>query len=130
MSLTTSASPSLLDTTATPSGSGVLVSAARWVEGTMLGTVATAIAIVAVASVGLLMLTGRLDARRGVTVVVGCFIIFGARSLATGLQAASTAGDANSPSAAAPYVPPPRIPDLPQRPSNRDPYAGATVPQR
>jgi type IV secretory pathway VirB2 component (pilin) len=42
-----------------------------WLQGTLLGTVATTIAVIAVASMGFLMLAGRIDWRRGVTVVVG-----------------------------------------------------------
>src|SRR3546814_4231204 len=37
---------------ADPAGSGVLVSAVRWLEGTLLGTIATVIAVTAVATVG------------------------------------------------------------------------------
>jgi type IV secretory pathway VirB2 component (pilin) len=121
---------SALAQAAAPAGSSVFVSAASWVEGTMLGTIATAVAVIAVASVGLLMLSGRLDARRGLIVVAGCFILFGARSLVDGLQAALTTDGANTPHAAEAPVPPARIPDsLPSGP-NPDPYAGATVPRR
>jgi type IV secretion system protein VirB2 len=43
---------------ADPAGSGAVVGAVRWVQGTLLGTVATVAAIVAVAGVGFLMLSG------------------------------------------------------------------------
>ena len=36
----------------------MIVSAVRWLQGTLLGTVATVVAVIAVASVGFLMLTG------------------------------------------------------------------------
>src|SRR3546814_8848657 len=48
---------------ADPAGSGVLVSAVRWLEGTLLGTIATVIAVIAVATVGFMMLTGRINWR-------------------------------------------------------------------
>ena len=73
-----------------PAGSGVVVSAVRWMQDTLLGTVATVIAIIAVATVGLMMLTGRINWRYGATVILGCFILFGAASIVAGIQ--STAG--------------------------------------
>jgi type IV secretion system protein VirB2 len=75
---------------ADPQGSGVVVSAVRWLQGTLLGTVATVVAVIAVASVGFLMLTGRINWRYGATVILGCFILFGAASIVAGIQ--STAG--------------------------------------
>ena len=78
------------DTMADPQGSGVIVAAVRWLEGTLLGTIATVVAIIAVASVGFLMLTGRINWRYGATVILGCFILFGAASIVAGIQA--TAG--------------------------------------
>lgn len=75
---------------ADPQGSGVLVSAVQWLQGTLLGTVATVVAVIAVASVGLLMLAGRINWRYGVTVIVGCFILFGAASIVAGIQSTAT----------------------------------------
>ena len=69
-----------------PQGSGVIVSAVQWLQGTLLGTIATVVAVIAVAAVGFLMLTGRINWRYGVTVVVGCFILFGAASIVAGIQ--------------------------------------------
>ncbi len=73
-----------------PAGSGVLVSAVRWLEGTLLGTVATVVAVIAVATVGFLMLTGRINWRYGATVIVGCFILFGAASIVAGIQSTAS----------------------------------------
>jgi type IV secretion system protein VirB2 len=70
-----------------PAGSGVLVQAVNWLQGTLLGTVATVVAIIAVAAVGFMMLTGRLNWRYGATVILGCFILFGATSIVAGIQA-------------------------------------------
>ena len=80
------------DTMADPQGSGVIVSAVRWLEGTLLGTIATVVAVIAVASVGLLMLTGRINWRYGATVILGCFILFGAASIVAGIQHTAGAG--------------------------------------
>ncbi|WP_345790426.1 TrbC/VirB2 family protein [Sphingopyxis sp. BSN-002] len=77
---------------ADPAGSGVLVSAVRWLEGTLLGTVATVVAVIAVATVGFLMLTGRINWRYGATVIVGCFILFGAASIVAGIQSTANLG--------------------------------------
>lgn len=87
------ASPgSAQDYGADPQGSGAIVGAVQWLQGTLLGTVATTVAVIAVATVGLLMLTGRLNWRYGVTVVVGCFILFGAASIVGGIQSAAQSG--------------------------------------
>jgi type IV secretion system protein VirB2 len=69
-----------------PAGSSPLVAALEWVQGTLLGNVATAAAVIAVAVVGFMMLTGRIEWRRGLTVVIGCFIIFGAVSIVAGIR--------------------------------------------
>jgi type IV secretion system protein VirB2 len=52
----------------------------------MLGNVATSAAVIAVAAVGFMMLTGRIEWRRGLTVIVGAFIIFGAVSIVAGIR--------------------------------------------
>lgn len=75
-----------------PQGSGVLVSAVGWLQGTLLGTVATVAAVIAVAVVGFMMLTGRINWRYGVTVILGCFILFGATTIVAGIQSTATLG--------------------------------------
>ena len=77
---------------ADPAGSGAIVGAVHWIQGTLLGTFATVVAVVAVAVVGLLMLTGRINWRYGATVILGCFILFGATSIVAGIQATANAG--------------------------------------
>jgi type IV secretory pathway VirB2 component (pilin) len=72
-----------------PSGSGPINAALDWVQGTLLGNLATSAAVIAVAVVGFLMLTGRIEWRRGLTVVVGCFIIFGATAIVAGIRTAA-----------------------------------------
>jgi len=75
---------------ADPAGSGPIVAALGWLQGTLMGNVATAVAVIAVAMVGFMMLTGRMNWRFGATVIMGCFILFGAASIVAGIQ--STAG--------------------------------------
>jgi type IV secretion system protein VirB2 len=72
-----------------PQGSGPIVAALGWLQGTLLGNVATAVAVMAVAAVGFMMLTGRLNWRFGATVIIGCFILFGAASIVAGIQGAA-----------------------------------------
>ncbi|MCX7863680.1 MAG: TrbC/VirB2 family protein [Novosphingobium sp.] len=74
---------------ADPAGSGPIVSALLWLQGTLLGNVATAVAVMAVAAVGFMMLTGRLNWRFGATVIIGCFILFGASAIVAGIQSAA-----------------------------------------
>ena len=76
--------------TADPAGSGPIVAALGWLQGTLLGNVATAVAVMAVAAVGFMMLTGRLNWRFGATVIIGVFILFGAASIVAGIQGAAT----------------------------------------
>ncbi|MEO7553766.1 MAG: TrbC/VirB2 family protein [Alteraurantiacibacter sp.] len=73
---------------ATP-GSGPIENALGWIQGTMLGSVATAVAVMAVAAVGFGMMTGRMNWRFGATVIIGIFIIFGAGTIVAGIQSAS-----------------------------------------
>ena len=77
---------------ADPAGSGAIVGAVHWIQGTLLGTVATVVAVISVAAVGFLMLTGRMNWRYGATVILGCFILFGATSIVAGIQAAANSG--------------------------------------
>ncbi len=69
-----------------PAGSGPISSAVDWLQGTLLGNVATAVAVIAVAAVGFMMLTGRVNWKYGATVVLGLFILFGAASIVGGIR--------------------------------------------
>lgn len=75
-----------------PQGSSVLVNAVTWMQGTLLGTVATTVAVIAVAMVGFMMLTGRMNWRYGAVVILGCFVLFGAASIVAGIRAAAIGG--------------------------------------
>lgn len=69
-----------------PAGSGPILGAVSWLQGTLLGNVATAVAVIAVAAIGFMMLTGRINWRYGATVVVGLFVLFGAGSIVGGIR--------------------------------------------
>ena len=118
---------SITGSLADPSGSGALVAAVAWLEGTLLGTLATTVAVIAVASVGFMLLAGRVNVRHGLTVVFGCFILFGASSIVAGIQGALPDGDQDGFA----YVPEPLAeatpPPAPPPPADYDPYAGASV---
>ena len=87
--LLVSPSAAFAQAAADPQGSGPIVAALSWLQGTLLGNVATAVAVMAVAAVGFMMLTGRLNWRFGATVIVGCFVLFGAASIVAGIQSAA-----------------------------------------
>lgn len=91
-SIVTAAPAFAQDSYSDPAGSGVLVSAVNWMQGTMLGTIATVAAVIAVATVGFMMLTGRINWRYGITVIFGCFILFGASSIVAGIHSTATLG--------------------------------------
>ena len=114
-----------------PPETSVILPAAQWVQGVFLGNITTAIAIIAIASIGFAMLTGRVDLRRGGTIILGCFILFGASTIANGLRGAAQSSETllsqNAPA-------PPPVFARPARNdaanSGYDPYAGASVPQQ
>lgn len=85
-------SPALAAVPIDPQGSGAIIGAVNWLQGTLLGTVATVAAVIAVAVVGFMMLTGRINWRHGAMVILGCFILFGAASIVAGIRAAASGG--------------------------------------
>ncbi len=101
-----------------------------WLQGVALGPAATSFAVIAVAAIGLLMLSGRLELRRGITVVIGCFILLGAPSIAAALTGVGkqteplprVAANRDSALLSEPFLTPET------RPSAYDPYAGVSAP--
>ncbi len=89
--------------------------AVSWVSGLLLGPLGTSCAVIAVAWFGYGMLGGRLSARRAGLLVLGCFIVFSAPSLALALTGLARQVNGTS----APVlperivVPPPAIPNPP-----------------
>ena len=103
--------------------------AVDWAVGTLMGSVATGVAVLAVAFLGFGMLSGRIDWRTGVRVVLGIFILFGAPLIARELMALGRNGDAVETG----QLDAGRIPQHPVGPKNApvaDPYAGAVMPQQ
>lgn len=106
-------------------GSSSMVMAVQWIQGTLLGTVATISATIAIAWLGLLMLRGHLPIRRAGTVLLGCFILFGAGAIAQGLLSIV---DGGSPSVARVNLSVPPVAAAPTPlDDNADPYADGAV---
>ena len=108
-----------------PQGSAV-VSAVVWVEALLVGRLGTSIAIIAIAFVGFQLLTGDLSMRKGLRVILGAFLLFGAPVLVRSLvslmhrNSENTAVPQNA--AVLPTAPPARALIAP---TPFDPYAGA-----
>ena len=102
-----------------------LPAAVQWFEDVLLGPAANGLAVVAVAWLGFQMLAGRIDWRRGLQVLLGLFILFGAPTMVRELMGAvRVGGGAELAGPAQTPVPP----ALPSRAPAFDPYAGAAVP--
>lgn len=115
--------PSLFDQPASP----VLPTASDWVTGTLFGSLATGLCILAVAFVGLMLMTGRLAIRDGLRVAIGCFVLLGAPLIAIGLRgvADETAMPGSPQELTIERAPAPA--ELP--PANYDPYVGFSLPE-
>ena len=110
-----------------------IASAAAWLQAMLLGTIAATIAVIAIASIGFLMLSGRTDVRRAAHMIVGCFVIFGASAIASGMVGAISRVSDSDAVVQAPTPPPAVAPPVGypnSNPSAFDPYAGAAVPSR
>jgi len=110
-----------------PPTTSIVGAAVNWIESVLLGSVGMTIAVIAVASIGFLMLAGRVPLRHGLTVVAGCFLLFGSPAIVAGLRSTvegSTEGAGSL--AQAPIAPSP----LENVTATADPYAGASVPVR
>jgi hypothetical protein len=109
----------------------VLVDAVGWVRQFLLGNFATAIAVLAIASLGYLLLAGRIDYRRGMRVILGCFILFGAPRIADELLSVgarqATPGEAPLAVAGAPPASP-LPPATPNGGQADNPFERATMP--
>lgn len=114
-----------------PAAPNVFAAAVLWLDGTLLGSAATMLSVLAVALVGFLLMSGRIDVRRAVRVIAGCFVLFGASSITAGIVR-SLESDMRAPEA----VPvPPALPLYPAAAARTaapavhyDPYAGAALP--
>jgi type IV secretory pathway VirB2 component (pilin) len=68
-----------------PAAPKPIESSLAWIETVLFGQVAVTLCVLAVALIGILMLTGRLPLRRGLMVVIGIFVLLGAPSISYGL---------------------------------------------
>jgi len=69
--------------------SNPVLGAANWVRDLLMGPLATTVAVIAVAMVGFMMLTGRMNWKHGAIVILGLFILFGAPHIVASIQAAA-----------------------------------------
>ncbi len=69
--------------------SNPVLGAANWIKDLLMGPLATTVAVIAVAMVGFMMLTGRMNWKHGAIVIVGLFILFGAPHIVASIQAAA-----------------------------------------
>lgn len=76
----------MLSGAAMAAGDNPILGAAVWVQDILLGPLATTVAVIAVAMVGFMMLTGRMNWKHGAVVVLGLFILFGAPHIAESIQ--------------------------------------------
>ena len=100
--------------------------ATDWLESTLLGELAVGLCVIAVAVLGMMMLSGRFPVRKGLQVVLGCFVLLGAPLLASAFttgtkstQLAKSSGPVPSPLGEKGRE------ELP--PADYDPYAGASL---
>ena len=107
-----------------PVGASAFIGATDWLKAVLLGSVGTTTAVLAIASVGFLLLAGRIPVRRGVTIILGCFILFSASAIADGLVGVVSAGRSSAPD----VPPPPNYEPTNPMPQPYDPYAGASLP--
>lgn len=108
-----------------------IAAAAHWFTALLTGPLVTALLVVAVALFGTGMLFGRLSLRRGMEVVIGCFVLAGATEIAGSImQPVKGAAFPALPSATVvvdEQALPPLGPEPGQRPPSGnpfDPYAG------
>lgn len=114
---------------ADPPAERLIAEGMMWVQSVALGSTATTLAVLAIAAIGLQMLSGRLELRRGIMVVLGCFILFGAGSIAAAITGLTATDAQQSKLLAADSG---QLTNQSQSPIPLpvayDPYAGASVP--
>ena len=112
----------------------VFLTAVQWLQDLLLGPLATSLAVIAVAALGLMMLSGRINIRRGGGVILGCFILFGAANIAQGLREAAGSAQFAQPAPTIPVLEAAEESVLQntlaapaQTTTSVDPYAGAAL---
>lgn len=109
-----------------PQAHSVFASSSDWLLQISGGTVASILCVIAVALLGFAMLSGRIDLRRGVLVVLGCFFVLGAGSIAQAFVLLGGSGlqSGEGPGGVVVYE---AEPEKPVKPASFDPYAGASL---
>lgn len=110
-----------------PPDESILGGVADWLTALLAGTAATTLCVIAVALLGLWMLSGRMPIRRGAEVILGCFLLLGATTIALGLRGV---GDGLMESREPVPLVIERAAPPPLPPANYDPYAGASLRRR
>ena len=103
---------------------GEMTEPIEWLAALLTGTLATSIAILAVATVGFMLLSGRVQAAQVARVVLGCFIVFGAASIATGVSTLAILADP-PPNVASQSIEPPEFRTSEFTEGAYTPYPGA-----
>jgi type IV secretory pathway VirB2 component (pilin) len=108
-------------------GQPVLGAASGWTQGVLGGSLGTSLCVMAIAILGLLLLAGRLQLRRSVEVVLGCFLLLGAGLLATELQQVAVGAAGEQGAGGEQIIVPEQQATQPPPPAHYDPYAGASL---
>jgi type IV secretion system protein VirB2 len=96
--------------------------------GTLLGSVATGVSVLAVAFLGFGKMFGHLDWRTGERVALGMIILFGAPIIAREPAGLARGGEALPDQVVAGAIP--QQPTVPKNAPLADPYVGAGMPQQ
>jgi type IV secretory pathway VirB2 component (pilin) len=104
-----------------------LLNAVNWISDLLFGPLATSIAVIAIGWLGFLMLQGRMDPRKALSVVVGCFLIFGARLIADGVLSPSSYAIERPIADKSAPVSQPIVHPSANKANAFDPYSGATA---
>lgn len=108
------------------SGATPIEAAAEGLNAFATGNLAIGLCVLAIAVIGLSMLSGRLSVRNGMRIVLGCFVLLGAPVIAAALMGLAGQGSVVSAAQAPNETSQLRAP-LPK--STYDPYAGASLRQ-
>lgn len=114
---------SLLD----PPARSVLEPTGTWLTSLLTGSIATSLCVIAVATLGIIMLSGRLPLRRGAQVLLGCFVLLGAPTLAAGLRMLGETINGSGPARVTISPDAGAEPEQPLPPADFDPYEGASL---
>ncbi|WP_363317653.1 TrbC/VirB2 family protein [uncultured Erythrobacter sp.] len=106
-----------------PSNQSALIESAGWFESILLGQLAIGLCAIAVALLGLWMLSGRLNLGQGLRTLLGVFVLLGAPAIAASFVASSDQPRI----ATTPTLPRDQTPARALPPASNDPYAGASL---